>query len=232
VAAKARQARAEWHAAGGRFEQAYAEFRAFHEESEALHSAQREARAYALHAVYEADEARRVSAGLREIAHRDALTGLFNRRHIDERLAAMVADAHRTGEPLSVAIVDLDHFKTINDTFSHAVGDLVLRHLGSTLAGAVSGAECAARLGGEEFVLLLPGTGAEAAALRCDGLTGRIRAMDWPGLTGAHPVTASIGVATCTDGRMSAAGLLAAADENLYAAKRAGRDRVVAGIAG
>ena len=232
VAAKARQARAQWHAAGGRFEQAYAEYRAFHEESEALHSAQREARAYALHAVYEADEARRMSASLREIAHRDALTGLFNRRHIDERLAAMVADAQRTGEPLSVAIVDLDHFKTINDTFSHAVGDMVLRHLGSTLAGAVGGAECAARLGGEEFVLLLPGTGAEAAALRCDSLASRIRAMDWSEMTGTHPVTASIGVATYADGPMSAADLLAAADQNLYAAKRSGRDRVVASVTG
>ncbi|WP_030434426.1 GGDEF domain-containing protein [Actinoplanes subtropicus] len=231
VAARARQARAEWHAAGGRFREAYEEYRAFHEDSEALHSAQREARAYALHAVYEADEARRVSAGLREIAHRDALTGLFNRRHIDERLAAMVADAQRTGEPLSVAIVDLDHFKTINDTFSHAVGDMVLRELGSTLAGAVSGAECAARLGGEEFVLLLPGTGAEAAAVRCADLSSRIRAMDWAELTGAHRVTASIGVATDADGRMSAGELLAAADENMYAAKRAGRDRVVAGFA-
>jgi hypothetical protein len=110
--------------------------------------------------------------------------------------------------------------------------DMVLRHLGSALAGAVSGVECAARLGGEEFVLLLPGTGAEAAAVRCGNLTGRIRAMDWSEMTGAHPVTASIGVATYADGRMTAGDLLAAADENLYAAKRSGRDRVVAGIAG
>ena len=105
-------------------------------------------------------------------------------------------------------------------------------HLGRALAGAVSGVERAARLGGEEFVLLLPGTRAAAAAARCGNLTSRIRAMDWSEMTGTHPVTASIGVATDADGRMSAADLMAAADQNLCAAKRSGRDRVVATTAG
>jgi two-component system, cell cycle response regulator len=227
VAARTRQARAAWHAQAGRFREAYEEYRTFHDESEALHSVQREARAYALHAVYEADEARRMSANLREIAHRDALTGLFNRRHVDERLVAMMAHAHRTGEPLSAAIVDLDHFKSINDTFTHAVGDMVLRQIGAVLAGAVDGAECAARLGGEEFVLLLPGLDAEAAMRRCELLAERIRDTDWSAMTGTRPVTASIGVATRAGHHTAPGDLLAAADENLYTAKRTGRNKVV-----
>jgi two-component system cell cycle response regulator len=227
VAARVRQARAEWHAAADRYREAYAEYRLFHAESEALHSAQREARAHALHVVYETDEARRVSASLREIAHRDALTGLFNRRHVDERLASMLADAQRTGEPLSVAIVDLDHFKTINDTFSHAVGDMVLRRVGAILAEAFDGADCAARLGGEEFVLLFAGCDAPTTVRRCADLTDRIRGADWSAMTGTHPVTASVGVTTYTGGPQSPDELLAVADEHLYAAKRAGRDRVV-----
>jgi len=230
VAARAHQARAEWHAAAGRFQEAYREYRVFHAATEALHSAQREARADALHAVYETDEARRISASLQEIAHRDALTGLFNRRYVDERLAVMVAHAQRTGEPLSVAIVDLDHFKSINDTFSHAAGDVVLRQVGDVLAQSVHGAECAARLGGEEFVVLLPGVDAATAEKRCTALADRVRGTDWSPTTGTHRVTASVGVTTYTGGPGSAADLLAAADEHLYAAKRAGRDRVVSGL--
>jgi len=229
VAARAHEARAEWHAAAGRFAEAYAEYRAFHQRSEALHSVQREARAYALHAAYETAEAHRISESMRELAYRDALTGLFNRRHVEERLAAMTAHARRTGEPLSVAIVDLDHFKRINDTLSHAAGDAVLRELGAILGRFVAAGECAARLGGEEFVLLLPGLTAAAATLRCEELAARVRAADWQPVTGELPVTASIGVTTYAGGAAGPADLLAAADDGLYAAKRAGRDRVMAG---
>jgi two-component system cell cycle response regulator len=229
VAARAHEARAEWYAAAGRFAEAYAEYRVFHQRSEALHSVQREARAYALHAAYETAEARRISESFRELAHRDALTGLFNRRHVEEQLAAMTAHAKRSGEPLSVAIIDLDHFKRINDTLSHAAGDAVLRELGGILDRFVAGDECAARLGGEEFVLLLPGVPAGAAGQRCAELAARVRGADWRPVTGELPVTASIGVTTYAGGPVSPAGLLAAADDHLYAAKRAGRDRVMAG---
>jgi two-component system, cell cycle response regulator len=230
VAARVHQARAEWHAAAGRFREAYAEYKLFHERSEALHSVQREARANAMQAVYETEEARRISESFREMAHRDALTGLFNRRHVDERLAAMVAYARRSGEPLSVAIVDLDHFKRINDTLSHATGDLVLREIGALLSRFVADGESAARLGGEEFVLLLPGTAAEAARARCEELAGWIRGADWRAVTGDLPVTTSIGVTTYEGGPASPSDVLAQADDRLYAAKRAGRDRVVAGV--
>ena len=228
VAARVHQARAEWHAAAGRFREAYEEYRLFHERREALHSVQREARAHAMHAVYETAEARRISESFREMAHRDALTGLFNRRHLDERLAAMVAVARRTGEPLSVAIIDLDHFKRINDTLSHAAGDLVLRQIGEILDRFVAAEECAARLGGEEFVLLLPGATAGTARRRCEDLADRVRRADWRPITADLPVTTSIGVTTYAGGPVTPADLLAAADDHLYAAKRAGRDRVMA----
>ncbi len=226
-AAQVHRARAEWHAVAGRFREAYGEYRLFHARAEALHSAEREARAYAMQAVFEAAEARRTSARFQEMAHRDSLTGLFNRRYVDEKLAALVAAARRTGEPLSVAIIDLDHFKRINDTLTHSVGDLVLREVGALLETFAADAECPARLGGEEFVLLLPGLDAAAAEHRCETLAAQVREADWRPVTGSLPVTASIGVATYTAGPMSPAALLASADERLYAAKRAGRDRVI-----
>jgi diguanylate cyclase (GGDEF)-like protein len=182
-----------------------------------------------MQAVYEAAEARRSSARFEEMANRDALTGLFNRRWVDDRLSALVTAARRGGEPLSVALVDLDHFKRINDTLSHAAGDVVLRRVGALLDGFATGSESPARLGGEEFVLLLPGLGGQAAEQRCETLAALLRQTDWTAVTGALPVTASIGVTTYTGGPVTPAALLARADEQLYAAKRAGRDRVVMG---
>ena len=226
IRARVHCARAEWHAAGGRYREAYETYREFHACVEALRSDEREARAYAMQAVFETAEARKISEQFQEMARRDALTGLFNRRHIDDTLAAMVAAAHRSREPLSLAIIDLDHFKRINDTLSHAVGDQVLRQLGALLGDFARDTECPARLGGEEFVLLLPGADAEAARQRCEDLAEMVRTTDWRPLTGDLPVTASIGVATHVDGPISSAALLAAADGWLYAAKRGGRDRV------
>ena len=227
VAARVHRARAEWHATAGRFRQAYEEYRIFHSCSEALHSAEREARAYAMQAVFETAEARKISQHFQEMAHRDALTGLFNRRHVDETLAEMVAAARRTHEPLSLAIIDLDHFKRVNDTLSHAVGDQVLRHLGELLDEFAAAPECPARLGGEEFVLLLPGTAADLARERCEALAEAVRATDWTPMTGGLPITVSIGVTTHVEGPITPATLLAAADDRLYAAKRGGRNRVI-----
>lgn len=230
VAARVHHARAEWHAGAGRYREAYEEYQLFHARSEALHSAEREARAYAMQAVFEAAEARRSSERFQALAYQDALTGLYNRRYIDERLAAAVAAARRSGEPLSVAVIDADHFKRINDVLSHAVGDAVLQELGVLLNRFVAGPECAARLGGEEFVLLLPGVGAAAAQHRCETLAALVRGTDWSALTGTVPVSVSIGVATYVDGPVSPESLLARADASLYAAKRTGRDRVVADL--
>ncbi len=227
VRARVRAEQAALYAATGRFREAYEEHRAFHAEATALHSAQREARARALQALFEATEARRASEHFREMAHRDALTGLHNRRYVNERLPALLGEASVRRAPLSVAILDLDHFKRINDTLSHSTGDTVLQQVARLLVEAATGPAVAARMGGEEFLLILPDVDAAEAARRCEQVRLRIRAHDWEPVAGALPVTASIGVTTVPDGRGTPSALLSRADRNLYAAKRAGRDRVV-----
>jgi diguanylate cyclase (GGDEF)-like protein len=227
VRARIREEQAALYAATGRFRDAYEEHRAFHAASAALHSAQREARARALQAVFEATEARRASEHFREMAHRDALTGLYNRRYVNERLPALLGEAAARRTPLSLAIVDLDHFKRINDTLSHSTGDAVLHEIAQLLLDAADGPAVAARMGGEEFLLILPGADAAEAAHRCERLRLRIRAHGWAPVTGTLPVTASIGVTTAPDGHGTPSALLSQADRNLYAAKRGGRDRVV-----
>jgi diguanylate cyclase (GGDEF)-like protein len=225
--ARCRQEQAALFAAAGHFREAYEEHLLFHADSTALHSTQREARARALQAVFEANEARRASEHFREMAHRDALTGLYNRRYVNERLPALLNEAAARSAPISVAIADLDHFKRINDTLSHATGDTVLQQVGKLLQEAAFGPAVAARMGGEEFLLIFPGINAEEASVRCERLRLRIRAHPWSPITGSHAVTTSIGVTTAADGRATVSALLSQADRNLYAAKRAGRDRVV-----
>ncbi|MEU4557120.1 GGDEF domain-containing protein [Actinoplanes sp. NPDC023936] len=226
VSARVREEQAALYAATGRFAEAYEEHRAFHAESAALHSAQRDARARALQAVFEANEARRVSEHFREMAHRDALTGLYNRRYINERVPALLLEAAARRRPLSLAIVDLDHFKRVNDTFSHTTGDTVLQHIAELLEEAAGPSGMAARMGGEEFLLIYPGVEADEAEERCERLRLRIRAHAWEPITGTLPVTTSVGVTTTPDGRGTFSALLSQADRNLYAAKRSGRDRV------
>ena len=232
VRARVREQQAALFAATGRFREAYEEHRAFHAAATALHSAQREARARAVQAVFEATEARRASEHFREMAHRDALTGLHNRRYVNERLPALLGEASVRRTPLSLAIVDLDHFKRINDTLSHSTGDTVLQEIALLLTEAATGPAVAARMGGEEFLLVFPDVDAAEAAQRCERLRLRIRAHGWEPVTGSVPVTASIGVTTAPDGRATPSALLSQADRNLYAAKRAGRDRVVVDTAG
>jgi diguanylate cyclase (GGDEF)-like protein len=228
IRAHLREVQAALYADTGRYREAYEEHRVFYAEATALHSAQREARAHALQAAYDATEARRVSEELRELAHRDALTGLYNRRYVDEHLPVLLAEAETRRTPISLAIVDLDHFKRINDTLSHNTGDTVLRQIGSLLGEAVTGRSVAARLGGEEFLLILPDVDAREAELRCEELRLRIRGHDWSPVTHGLPVTTSIGVTTAVDGgHHSVSDLLEQADRRLYTAKRGGRDRVV-----
>jgi len=228
IRAHIREGQAALYADTGRYREAYEEHLIFHAEVTALHSSQREARAHALQAAYDATEARRVSEELRELAHRDALTGLYNRRYVDDRLPALLAEAATRRTPLSLAIVDLDHFKRINDTLSHNTGDIVLRQIGQLLSEAATGSTVAARLGGEEFLLILPGLDAREALLRCEELRLRIRGHDWSAVTHGLPVTTSIGVTTAAaDGPHTVSEMLEQADQRLYAAKRGGRDRVV-----
>ncbi|MFI5845235.1 diguanylate cyclase [Catenuloplanes sp. NPDC051500] len=226
--AQARQEQAALHAATGRYREAYEEHRVFHAESTALYRERQQARAFALQALFEADEARRASERFREMAHRDALTGLYNRRYVDERLPVLLTESAAGRGPLSIAIVDLDHFKRINDTLSHATGDTVLQQVAILLQEAAEQGGIAARLGGEEFLLIMPETAADEALRRAERLRRRVRTHAWAPLTGILPVTTSIGVATASSGGSGMAALLADADRRLYAAKRSGRNRVVA----
>jgi diguanylate cyclase (GGDEF)-like protein len=234
VSVRVQREQAELYAAEGDFVRAYAEHKVFFATFEKLRSLQREAQARTRHAMFETAEALREAERFREQALRDPLTGLRNRRYIDEHLPSLVADAAATGTPLAVAIIDLDHFKTINDTLSHEVGDHVLVTVGKLLEAEVAATTplgFAARLGGEEFLLALPGLGLAEAAGHLEDLRVAIRSYAWGPVT-KHlpPVTVSIGVTastvTAVTGHLA---LLSAADRNLYAAKHGGRDRVVSG---
>ncbi len=164
------------------------------------------------------------NAELEKLARTDMLTGLANRRHADDMLRATVASARRHGRALTAALLDLDHFKSINDRYGHAAGDAVLREVGLRLASELREEDVAARWGGEEFLLLLPDT--PDGATTCERL--RTAIADIPVLCSDGtrvPVTASLGWATwCED--EDAEVLVARADRALYDAKEAGRNRV------
>nr|WP_238319428.1 ligand-binding sensor domain-containing diguanylate cyclase [Xanthomonas maliensis] len=158
-------------------------------------------------------------------AHEDALTGLPNRRHFDEALARDLSRAQRSGRPLVLAILDIDHFKRINDQHSHARGDAVLHEVGALLAASARASDLPARLGGEEFALLLSDTTLDEAKTLCLRLRDQFHARrDWGGVQGLH-VTFSAGIAVVREGETGPA-LLQRADHALYEAKSAGRDRI------
>ena len=206
----------------GRFDLALGLFKQYHETQSTLaaEQVQRRARMAELH--YEMDRLKLRADELNQTVRIDALTGLANRRLLDETLERL----RRGAEPFHIAVMDLDHFKSINDRFSHALGDEVLRRVGRLLKAAVRGGDLAARMGGEEFVLVLPGGEDEVALAICRRVRADLSAQDWRDLHPALRVTASIGLA----GRAEAidpVGVMALADERLYGAKRAGRDRIV-----
>lgn len=229
VRVRVMQEQAELHAARGDLERAFELYKAFHLAERALVSQQREAQARTRQAMFEAAEARQEAEQFREQARRDPLTGLHNRRFVDERLPALLADASRAGEPVVAAMIDLDHFKRVNDACSHEVGDQVLVAVAGLLAAVptstLDGTGFAARLGGEEFLLVFTGMSLDEAVCRLDDLRRAIAAHPWHPLTGTLPVTVSIGVAAAQPGDTKTE-LLARADESLYAAKDAGRNRV------
>lgn len=172
-------------------------------------------------------ELERLRAELEEQASHDGLTGLHNRRSLAQRLTTAVERSAATGAPLSMVLVDLDHFKVVNDTHGHAVGDRVLREVAALLAAATGPGETAARLGGEEFVLLLPGVGVGDATRRAERLRTRCARLTVPAGDTTLTLTLSAGVAAHAAGG-TPDDLLRAADDAMYAAKAAGRDRVTA----
>lgn len=176
-------------------------------------------------------ELRKAQAELQRLAHTDPLTGLNNRRLFMERLDEEVRRIERHAGALSVVILDLDHFKTINDSHGHDAGDRVLAAVAEQVRVVKRGTDVAARIGGEEFALLLPATDTTGAAQLADRLCGAIRRLDTTPLLGngaatTLAVTASLGFATMRHGDPALQSLLKRADEALYRAKHGGRDRV------
>ncbi len=161
-----------------------------------------------------------------QLATHDPLTGLCNRRHFDGLADTEIARALRHGRPLSLCMLDIDHFKPINDRHGHACGDEVLRMVGRLLQAHARNEDVAARIGGEEFALLLPECGLDDATALAERLREAIAATAFDADGGPLRVTASIGVASIGPGRDARAPLLAAADAALYRAKSEGRNRV------
>jgi diguanylate cyclase (GGDEF)-like protein len=155
----------------------------------------------------------------------DTLSGLLNRRGFERLAALSLEHASRQGMPVALVIADLDHFKVVNDTYGHASGDRAIQAFASFLQSATRAGHIAARLGGEEFAIVLPGANLVAARLLAEGARSAFSALPINGLPAAARVTASFGVAELlpSEGLSS---LMARADEALYAAKKAGRDCV------
>lgn len=162
---------------------------------------------------------------LRELSIRDALTGLHNRRSFNERLPQLFEMARRYDRPLALACLDIDNFKQINDTLLHTGGDQVLRLVAEILRETVRQSDPIARIGGEEFAIVMPETSLETAQAACDRLRQTIERYDWSSVSPDLRVTVSIGVADDHACPM-AEELLRRADSALYQAKRLGKNRV------
>ena len=164
-----------------------------------------------------------------EMAITDPLTGLFNRRYMESHVATLVEQAAARSKPLTVMVLDIDYFKSINDTHGHDAGDDVLRDFALRIKRSIRGIDLACRYGGEEFVLVMPETDMAVAAMVAERLRRRIAAEPFSIQKGAKsvPVTISIGIAGLRDKDDTAASVLKRADQALYRAKRDGRNRVV-----
>ncbi len=193
----------------------HAEVSSAHDELKALHAA-----------LLAADAGKNLLlTRLAEQSRTDALTGLANRRALDERLCDALARARRYTEPLAVALCDLDFFKRINDRFGHATGDEVLRRVSAILRAHCRATDVVARYGGEEFCIVFIEADAAVASRLCDTLRAAVATHDWAGVHPQLAVTLSIGIAD--DAHLATPEpLLAAADRHLYRAKHEGKNRV------
>lgn len=165
---------------------------------------------------------------MRDQSVKDALTGLYNRRFMEESLARELARSQRNGSPVSVIMLDIDHFKQINDLHGHAGGDAALRMTAQLLKKSLRTSDLACRYGGEELVMILPDCTKENAVARAQQVCEALRQLNT--LEGGHSisVTASFGVATAPENSTEPVELIGMADSAMYMAKRAGRDRVIA----
>jgi diguanylate cyclase (GGDEF)-like protein len=178
-------------------------------------------------AIKERGRADQYASDLETLAAVDWLTGLYNRRHFETLAQAELARSQRYMRPLTLMMLDIDHFKDVNDTYGHATGDRVLQALATVCLATKRDADVAARLGGEEFALLLPETTDSAAAQFAERLRQQIRDCA-PVVAGEKlPITISIGIAGASPTTSGIQPLLSNADQALYDAKRSGRNRVV-----
>ncbi len=168
----------------------------------------------------------RANHSLRRAAELDVLTGILNRNAIDASLVQQFAKAHRQQQPLSILFVDMDHFKSVNDSNGHAAGDHCLQHLAAILQRVLRPGDCLGRYGGEEFMVILPGQEAESAMQVGERLRAAVEQspVEWQGQ--AIPLTVSVGVAVREPHEQSPTAALARADRALYAAKHSGRNTV------
>jgi len=165
----------------------------------------------------------KINEQLAELAVTDALTGLRNQRYFREALSSLFSLTTRQRVPLSVVMIDVDHFKAYNDSAGHPAGDRVLKAVAGVLVGHVREQDVVARYGGEEFVVVLPGADAFAASATAERLRCEVASYPWP----LRPVTISLGAATLEPGGPDLQTLVDRADRALYAAKRGGRNRLV-----
>ncbi|MEX1196540.1 MAG: diguanylate cyclase [Pseudohongiellaceae bacterium] len=161
----------------------------------------------------------------------DALTGLWNRGHLDDQLAAELAVTQRHGHPVSLVMLDIDHFKPLNDTHGHPFGDVVIQQIAGVLNEVSRESDVVCRYGGEEFVVILRHTPVKGAEIIAERLRREIEALEFESVGRQVTVTASLGVAGSdgfeNDGTLCSKALLKAADNALYQAKADGRNRVV-----
>ena len=164
---------------------------------------------------------------LREQAIRDPLTNLFNRRYLEETLDRELARAERESYPVCIIMIDLDHFKKINDTYGHDAGDEVLRALAKTLSEQSRRGDFACRYGGEEFVIVMPNITKHTAYERARKLRRRLNSLEIPYECHRLTTTISMGIASYPANGETRQALLRAADQAMYGAKRAGRDHIL-----
>jgi len=168
-----------------------------------------------------------------EMAITDQLTGLHNRRYMSRHLDNLVTNAQKTNKPLAFLIMDIDHFKSVNDTYGHDIGDEVLREFASRISASVRGIDLACRYGGEEFVVVMPDTDFDFAMMVAERLRKGVeeKAFEISRDPGKLNITISIGIASSEKEGDTAEALLHRADQALYRAKREGRNRVVVAAA-
>ncbi|MDE2439696.1 MAG: diguanylate cyclase [Betaproteobacteria bacterium] len=172
------------------------------------------------------EEIGRLQVALQELAVRDSLTGLYNRRYLDETLDREVSRARREGNPLSLVMIDIDYFKRVNDTYGHQVGDEVLRTLAATLSTDIRAEDVACRYGGEEFLILLPNMPLETAILRAEAWRAAVERLSIAHGNFELTFTISLGVSAYPDQGKTPDDLTRCADQALYQAKHEGRNRV------